>query len=83
MGTPEPEVAYAEVFNGRSSSCNHNDFKPFSEVIKIETEFSTSKCVKQEYLVLLKNRFFLLRVFFIVFFFCFFLIFSYVVDHYS
>ena len=68
MGTPEPEVAYAEVFNGRSSSCNHNDFKPLSEIIKIETEFSTSKCVKQEYLVLLKNLFFLLRVFFIVFF---------------
>ena len=28
---------------------NYNDVKPFSEVIKIETELLTSKCVEQGY----------------------------------
>ena len=28
---------------------NHNDVKPFCEVIKIETKFLTSKCVEKGY----------------------------------
>ena len=45
----EPEVACAGVFNGKSLSfvINHNDVKPFSEVIKMKTGFLTSKCVEQ------------------------------------
>ena len=48
METAEPEMAYAGVFKRRIKFViNYNDVKPFSEVIKIETEFLTSKCVEQ------------------------------------
>ena len=34
---------------------NHNDVKPFSEVIKIETEFLTSECVEKGYPIFFRS----------------------------
>ena len=36
-------------FQWKEFVINHNDVKPFSEVIKIETEFLTSECVEKGY----------------------------------
>ena len=45
MGTPEPRLRRS--FQLKEFVISHNDVKPFCVVIKIETEFLTSKCVKQ------------------------------------
>ena len=42
-------------FQWREFVINHNDVKPCSEVIKIETEFLTSECVEKRYPIFFKS----------------------------
>ena len=42
-------------FQRKEFVINHNDVKPFSEVIKIETEFLTSECVEKGYPIFFRS----------------------------
>ena len=42
-------------FQWKEFVINRNDVKPFGEVIKLEIEFSTSKCVEQGYPIFFRS----------------------------
>ena len=42
-------------FQWKQFVINHNDVKPFSEVIQIETEFLTSECVEKRYPIFFRS----------------------------
>ena len=48
-GDPRTRSGLHWSFQWMEFVINHIDVKPFSEVMKIETEFLTSKCVEQGY----------------------------------
>ena len=48
-GDPRTKSGLRWSFQWKEFVMNGNDVKPFGEVIKIETEFLTSKCVEQRY----------------------------------
>ena len=48
-GDPITRSGLRWSFQWKEFVINHNDVKPFSEVIKIQTEFLTSECVEKGY----------------------------------
>ena len=48
-GDPITSSGLRWSFQWKEFVINHNDVKPFSKVIKVETEFLTSKCVEKGY----------------------------------
>ena len=64
IGGPRTRSDLRWSFQWKEFVINHNDFKPFSEVIKIETEFLKLKCVKKGYTQFFfqKDRFYNVKV---------------------